>query len=487
MYKRKWYNKQYCGDIENDPFEFTYRGSVFDPFADTAGPLPTANEQGAWNEDSLSLELIENIPLPAHRLSGKVRQQYLQYLEQVIQKNYRTWKATSCYRDSPFSDHELRRCAETIEIRAVQACMITSLYRDFLLEKIREIRKQTAAGVLHSNILDVKLNFASLKSDRCHVAMQTDDWDGVSDNDYLHILQTSIPAMSLEDKMQKFHEARENHEIEQACLTPLVNDSDVLQPSTPAVAPAAAFDEQKPANEELDDEILKELEAMFEPEDDATDIFEWNQEQQQVKAIISEIEQATLFNGERSFVAGPAEQAEPASMPSPRIDVKLKELVAKDPPPTTMPSSTVANSEDLRRSMWPCELHMQRMKLRNLLVRIADEDYRRYEALQSRFVTLFGEDGGEEHDLGPYSPSIELNEVLMASCRQRIARWVVQALMGPLRDGLIANRYLFKKLAKRLAENIVYLDQYPDKKFIRQYVGDYFCSHSCIRSIDDIT
>ncbi|XP_050085122.1 uncharacterized protein LOC126570983 [Anopheles aquasalis] len=492
MYKRKWYNKQYCGDNENDPFEFTYRGSVFDPFADTAGPLPTAGEQGAWSGDSLSLELIENIPLPAHRLSGKVRQQYLQYLEQVIQKNYRTWKATSCYRDNPFSHQELRQCAETIEIRAVQACMITSLYRDFLLEKIREIRKQTAAGVLHPNILDVKLNYASLKPERCHVAMQTDDWDGVCNNDYLHILQTSIPAMSLDDKMRKFHEARENHEQEQARVPPLVSDYDEPRASTPAVTPAAvgsrnvaaSFDEPKPAQEELDDEILKELEAMFEPEDDETDIFEWNQEQQQVKAIISEIERATVIKCEQAVDAGP----DPISIPSPQVDVKL-ELVEMDPQPatTTMLSSAVANSEDLRRSMWPCELHMQRMKLRNLLVRIADDDYRRYEALQSRFVTLFGEDDGEEQDLGPYSPSIELNEVLLASCRQRIARWVVQALMGPLKDGLIANRYLFKKLAKRLAENIIYLDQYPDKKFIRQYVGDYFCSHSCIRSIDDIT
>lgn len=323
--------------------------------------------------------------------------------------------------------------------------------------------------MLHPNILDGKLHYASLKPERCHVAMQTDDrGDGVSPNDYLHILQTSIPAMSLDDKMRMFHEARETHEQEQARVPPLVSDSNEPQ-AVPVVAPAAVgsrhgvaapFDEAKPANEELDDEILKELEAMFEPEDDATDIFEWNQEQQQVKAIISEIEQATVIKSEQAGDAG----VEPTSLPSPQIDIKL-EPVEMDPQSSTMPSSALANREDLRRSMWPCELHMQRMRLRNLLVRIADDDYRRYEALQSRFVTLFGEDDGEEQDLGPYSPSIELNEVLLASCRQRIARWVVQALMGPLKDGLIANRYLFKKLAKRLAENIIYLDQYPGKLF----------------------
>ena len=98
------------------------------------------------------------------------------------------------------------------------------------------------------------------------------------------------------------------------------------------------------------------------------------------------------------------------------------------------------------------------------LVKIAEDNYRRYERLvQTQFVTLFGADDGEEQDLGPYSPSIELNEVLVSSCRQRIAKWVVQALMRPLNDGLIGNRFLFKKLAKRLADGIIYQNQYPGK------------------------
>ncbi|XP_035894361.1 uncharacterized protein LOC118504245 [Anopheles stephensi] len=475
MLKRKWSNKQYCGDVESDPFDFVYRGSVFDPFEES-NRVPSVKEH-LYNSSSTASdteELIEDIQLPAHRLSAKVRQQYLYYLDRVLRKNYHTWLASysNNHNDNPFSDDELRQCAETIEMRAVQACMITSLYRNFILQKIGEIRKQTTLGLIHPNITDVKFKPAFMKREQCHVGVQTDP-DTAPYVPIQHSSLAAVPEISLEEKMQIFernkimpeesihhlvaHEAGDGN-VSSECTVPVQKSKPMPKPIDPFEHPVS--ESKRPRNEAMDDEILRELQAMFEPSDDETNIF-GAQETPSVEP---------LQDGQQH--GGP-----PAVSSSPQIDRKI--LVPVAPP---------AEPPDLRCSMWPCELHMQRMKLRNLLVKIAEDDYRRYERLvQSEFVALFGADDGEEQDLGPYSPSIELNEVLVSSCRQRIAKWVVQALMRPLNDGLIANRFLFKKLAKRLADGIIYQNQYPDKKFIRNYVNDYFCAHAQINSIDDIT
>uniref|UniRef100_A0A182QS52 Uncharacterized protein n=1 Tax=Anopheles farauti TaxID=69004 RepID=A0A182QS52_9DIPT len=462
MLKRKWSNKQYCADVESDPFDFAYRGSVFDPFKES-NKVPTVGEHiqsgGAINAE----DLIENIQLPAHRLSAKVRQQYLHYLEKVLRENYDTWlnNYSSLNADgNPFTDDEVRQCAETIEMRA-----------------IGEIRKQTDLGVIHPNLTDTKFKPTILKREQCHVGVQTDPniflppISSLKQNSTLR----KVPMISLEEKMFMF--SRNS--------IPPVGEIRITSPAHTfsvqnAKAPQEVFgqlqdnvDVKRPRNDTIDDEILKELQAMFEPTDAEVNIFEWSEDQEQVKAIINETENADLHKdiGEHT--------GEPNTLvSSPNVNRTTPGIAKQD----------VNDPIDLRCSMWPCELHMQRMRLRNVLVLLAESNYRRYEWLvQTQFVSLFGVDDGEEQDLGPYSPSIELNEVLVSSCRQRIAKWVVESLMRPLNDGLIANRFLFKKLAKRLADSIIYLNQYPDKKFIRNYINDYFCSHVQIRSIEDIT
>uniref|UniRef100_A0A182P0C3 Uncharacterized protein n=1 Tax=Anopheles epiroticus TaxID=199890 RepID=A0A182P0C3_9DIPT len=485
-------SKQYCGDVEADPFDFAYRGSVFDPYKDP-NKVPTVEEHERFSDTE---DLIEDVQLPAHRLSAKVRHQYLYYLERVLRKNYHTWLSSysSNHKDDPFTDDELRQCAEAIEMRAVQACMITSLYRNFILQKIGEIRKQTTLGLMHHNLTDVKFKPACVKREQCHVGVQTDPIIPSCASFAIpnaRIPLVNVPAISLEEKMEIFQRKHatseyssygESNAAEPAdekhvpCIsTPVVQiaNKSLLEPIPPI---GTVMEGTRPRNDAMDDEIMKELQAMFQPdEDEEVNIFEWSEDQAQVKAIINETENVEPLLGQ-----GQCARASTAPS-SPKIDRKA--LLPEQPqrPRCSEPA-------DLRCSMWPCELHMQRMKLRTLLVKLAEDNYRRYEQLvQTQFVTLFGEDDGEEQDLGPYSPSIELNEVLVSSCRQRIAKWVVQSLMRPLNDGLIGNRFLFKKLAKRMADGIIHLNQYPDKKFIRNYIDDYFCAHAQINSIEDIT
>lgn len=139
--------------------------------------------------------------------------------------------------------------------------------------------------------------------------------------------------------------------------------------------------------------------------------------------------------------------------------------------------------EKLKQSIWPCELHYQRTRLRNLMSDIAERNYRHFEKVKQRFGDLFDDD---EDELSCYSPSIELDEILIRSCSHRISKWVVKALMRPLQDGLIKNRCLFKKLARRLAEGIILMDQYPSERLVKDYIQEYFCHNRVIQSIEDI-
>uniref|UniRef100_A0A1B0AAB4 Uncharacterized protein n=1 Tax=Glossina pallidipes TaxID=7398 RepID=A0A1B0AAB4_GLOPL len=147
-------------------------------------------------------------------------------------------------------------------------------------------------------------------------------------------------------------------------------------------------------------------------------------------------------------------------------------------------SKNSANCVDLTKSEWPCELYMQRRKLSESLSRLVDEDFRWVDIMKWKFAELFGEDSDDE--FAACSPSIELDDVLINSCVRRISPWMVKHLMKPMKDGLIGNRFLFKKLAKQLARKIIMENQYPDEPFIRRCVENFFCLHQAVMSLDDI-
>lgn len=118
---------------------------------------------------------------------------------------------------------------------------------------------------------------------------------------------------------------------------------------------------------------------------------------------------------------------------------------------------------DLSKSLWPCELHRQKKKLNNFLSCLIDEDYRWMDIFRWKFEHLFGDDSDDE--FVDCSPTMEWDEVLIGSCVRRITPWIVKHLMPPLREGLIGNRFLFKKLAKQLSHAIVIVNQYPGQLF----------------------
>ncbi|XP_032593374.1 uncharacterized protein LOC6563974 [Drosophila grimshawi] len=161
--------------------------------------------------------------------------------------------------------------------------------------------------------------------------------------------------------------------------------------------------------------------------------------------------------------------------PTAALEPQLMPLASPTTPPS-LPHNSNTNSADLRNSRWPCELYAQRRRLSACLVRLLDTDWRCEDALRYKFRILFGEDSDDEFATHISSPSIDLvDEVLLASCILRIRPWIVRHLMRPLQEGLIANRFLFKKLAKMLANNIVLVNPYASERQIKQVVESMFC------------
>lgn len=163
--------------------------------------------------------------------------------------------------------------------------------------------------------------------------------------------------------------------------------------------------------------------------------------------------------------------------------------VASPATPQTVPQRV--DNFDLRNSRWPCELYAQRRRLNSCLVRLLDADWRREDELRYKFHVLFGEDSDDEFATHISSPSIDLvDEVLLASCILRIRPWIVRYLMMPLQEGLIANRFLFKKLAKMLANNIVQINPYPSERQVRLAVEQLFCMQpggvQCASDLDSL-
>ncbi|XP_053696032.1 uncharacterized protein LOC128743466 [Sabethes cyaneus] len=524
MSKLKWKcSKQYCAEQERDPYELLYRkADMFSDYMDD-GPCYIPKVQEHLADPVELVETIDEIDLPAHRLTGKVRYQYLSYLENLLERNYETWSNTvESFDNVTFTPSEIQRCAECIEMKAVKSCMIVSLYRSYILKAITQIRKETNEFSLHPNLINMKFTPKSIKKELCDVAVQTDSTFSnlrQSESSVGELPLLDVPTMSLDDKIRDFEKQLHINEPDNlSCKkrrkeqrTKITKDERKLsvvnrmarrksklsapnegnshqlcedvQPvdssNTCSVVPMARS--TKHADE--DDQIMRELEAMFETEDNGN-IFESCENQVQIKAIINEIEQFDPPNLDEKCEKVIVSNDTMNGHPSPMLNYSKSDIFKNSE--HGMLDNPTEKIDDLKKSLWPCELHMQKMRLRDLLSNIAENNYMRYERIQARFIVLFGEFEPEDDELGPYSPSIELDDVLVSSCRQRIAKWVVQALMKPLNDGLIGNRFLFKKLAKHIADSIIYQNQYPDQQFIKNYVLDYFCAHRAILCIEDM-
>lgn len=273
-------------------------------------------------------------------------------------------------------------------------------------------------------------------------------------------LDTPYESLSLQEKIQRFQETlNKKQPVENPKRSNLKRKKSIqahqkhivhrkLSVSQP-ISPVSTSSEDELAQESDHDPIAKDLEMLFGEDknsNDIEDIFGDSTYNADIALVLREIELSNVTGSEKS-----ASKTKTClnTKPAAKLEKKNKRYRLK---PLVC---------DLRQSLWPCELHMWKQRLRETLSQLADANIRHHDQLRERFLLLFGEDS--EDEFAPYSPSLELDQVLISSCMKRVAPIIVKYLMHPMNEGLIANRYLFKRLAKKFAFNIVMCDQYAGK------------------------
>lgn len=491
-----------------------------------------------------------------------MRQQYYNFLERLLRQNL------AC---SPQKQNctDLAKCAAYLEKRALKSCMIVSLYRKSMLKIISEVKRDSKQNKLNDVFIDVdrllpktteatvqtdayetiparienaviQSNFMLKRKKTTNVSVQTDPLPRRKHPDVVITTaeQESEAANSLEVKIKNFERKLEeenrkrkqfSHYLSQkqketerrsvlltkkmkyAILEPIVNtpspcpSSELCTPKTPtalmetpmALLETPTFDKSA---HQTEDSIAKELQTLFGTDDDQnTDIFGQPTNTSQNNQICTTINNFVVPVA--STVSTLSTTSNCSTEPSPIVNYPNTIL---HEPEAIAPAVDFAL--ELKTSLWPCELHMQRMNLHQVLTDVASKGFRRSERVRRKFEQLFGPEDGDD-DFGPYSPSMELDDMILTSCKNRIAPWIVKSLMRPMKEGLIANRFLFKKLAKTIAERLILLNQYPgnwykccfnrnfllnlilyclDEKDVEDAVNEYFCEHPRVNSIEDV-
>ncbi|KAH8399589.1 hypothetical protein KR215_004123, partial [Drosophila sulfurigaster] len=399
---------------------------------------------------------------------AQVRDQYVRYLERQLEENVCVWSSASRNHHKPSAWSCIEHSLKTLETRAIKACQAAQLYQRAMVKMVRKVELMAEASlisIIYFQIAAVRRNTQECRladalfehMQRQQIEQDNDDdvedaamkrreqfvdkstqtaalIEGMPNGDGEHNEDDNYTSYTLCQKIDLFQSRLAEHETKQQ------QQQSELQVNgqQPMASPASS----------IEDTVSQELAKLF--DDEPTDL----------NALFGiEIEANTDELKEFKEAATPQEK--PTTSPD-----------------YTLPLPAHINNQqvDLRHSRWPCELYAQRRRLNACLVRLLDADWRCEDTLRYKFHMLFGEDSDDEFATEISSPSIDLvDEVLLASCILRIRPWIVHHLMRPLQEGLIANRFLFKKLAKMLANNIVLINPYSSERQVKQAVEQLFC------------
>ncbi|XP_017071829.1 uncharacterized protein LOC108108315 [Drosophila eugracilis] len=385
-------------------------------------------------------------------LTEVVRKQYVLYLERQLQENVCVWASKSRNRHKPTAWACIPASLEQLEDKAKQACMAAQIYQRAMVKTIAAVRRNTQECRL-ANILFDQMQLSTgedvvhIKQDHHLVSKATQTIDMDLQNGYVSSEEgNNDGSYELRRKIDMFQTSLENLEVQKEALCRRCRRKNITPESKSLGNQGSPFSE-------TEDAVAQELALLFGDEPtDLNDIFGIQPtavtDDPHISAILEEIENAEL----------PEKFEDPPSSP-------------------TATSPTWHKGEvDLRQSRWPCELYAQRRRLNACLVRLLEADWRCEDRLRYKFHLFFGDDSEDEFATQISSPSIDLvDEVLLASCVLRIRPWIVRNLMIPLKEGLIANRFLFKKLAKMLAHSIVMVNPYCSEHQIKHAVEHLFC------------
>ncbi|XP_030565813.1 uncharacterized protein LOC115766131 [Drosophila novamexicana] len=376
-------------------------------------------------------------------LTEVVREQYVRYLERQLQENVCVWAAASRNHHKPTAWACIAHSVKALETHAIKACQAAQLYQRAMVKMIAAVRRNTQ----ECRLADALFN----QMQQQHVVEDTTSAKAPKANPSI----VHAPSYKrLVDKATQTTSVPNDEKNDNYTSYTLSQKIDLFQSQLAELEckdqpPAEVNGNKRPATpmSSTEDEVAQELAKLF--DDEPTDL-------------------NAIFGLEIDTTEAPDQLQKPPDMAA--------QLKALPSPATPSPVPYSQSFTDLRNSLWPCELYAQRRRLNACLVHLLDADWRYEDALRYKFHMLFGEDSDDEFATHITSPSIDLvDEVLLASCILRIRPWIVRHLMRPLQEGLIANRFLFKKVAKMLANNIVLTNPYASERQVRQAVEHMFC------------
>ncbi|KAH8244649.1 hypothetical protein KR026_005026 [Drosophila bipectinata] len=402
-------------------------------------------------------------------LSDVVRKQYVLYLERQLQENVKAWAGKSRNHHQPTALACIPQSVIQLEDRALKACMAAQVYQRVMVKMITVVRKNTQdcrlANIIFEQIQSqaspVKGVEAPIKGHQLEDKTTQTGWNEAHNGYLSQTERDEFGSHELQRKIDLFQASLEESEAKNESLCKICRCKTMITETN-------HMDTQASPVCETEDEVAQELATLFgDDRIDLNDIFGIEPtavtDDPQISVILEEIEKADLPGSKKT----------------------------EETPSPTVPSSPSVpdRGPDLRQSRWPCELYAQRKKLNACLIRSLEADWRCEDRLREIFRDIFGEDSDDEFATEISSPSIDLlDEVLLSSCLRRICPWIVCQLMGPLEDGLIANRFLFKKLAKQLAHSIVMINPYCSEQQIKTAVEQLFCLRpGGIQSAHDLT
>ncbi|XP_064550035.1 uncharacterized protein LOC135436381 [Drosophila montana] len=374
-------------------------------------------------------------------LTEVVREQYVRYLERQLQENVCVWAGASRNHHKPTAWACIAHSVKALESHAIKACQAAQLYQRAMVKMIAAVRRNTQECRLADALFN-QMQQQQIVEDTTTAKAPKANPGIVHAPQQLVDKATQTTSVPNDEQNDNYTSYTLSQKID-------LFQSQLAELECKKQLPAEFNGNERPATpmSSTEDEVAQELAKLF--DDEPTDL----------NAIFGlEIE---TTEGTDQLQKPLATAAQPKALPSPAT-------------PLTVPYSK--SFSDLRNSPWPCELYAQRRRLNACLVRLLDADWRCEDALRYKFHTLFGEDSDDEFATHITSPSIDLvDEVLLASCILRIRPWIVRHLMRPLQEGLIANRFLFKKVAKMLANNIVLINPYASERQVKQAVEHMFC------------
>ncbi|KAI5645774.1 hypothetical protein NE865_02044 [Phthorimaea operculella] len=448
---------------------------------------------------------VPDIECQPHLLISKVRKHYMEYLIKLLAVNYETNQ--KLLNKNIYLPSAIWRCAKNIETAAAQMCMVVQLYRQNLLQVVKELKNDTKKGKLNKKLyeclhnppvnekkMQTNLNLTEDCTCECHCKSKKKRRKVPSPNSS----QVKKPAsdVNMEDKITEINEQNKipvliNSQVEQPLINCDVKDSfctnttkeqAMQNPCQPSIINTARMSLESQDS----DDLMLQLEKLFQADPNDDDLFDGAFSNDQDAGDTSKNN-----NNENNHVAESLAGTDTGnigdsilqnhSLQIRSLDERLASLAGLLATNNESNSTPVKSDTPKPRkpscSKWFCEEYYLKSSLFGLLDEIGDSNRKKLIRIKESLRQIFGDDSDDEGVLSPLEETPEF----LTSCKERIAPWVVKLLTPYYIKGRIRGKALFKSLAKHLIRLIYQCSHYPSEYEVKSFVIDFLESHKMIR------